>query len=129
MSKKWISFSLEQLPTCCGFFEAGDFDAGDFAHEESDEWTSRRDVSADTYTEAWKKAIAEMRTEAKNGHHKEGTRPIIFNFVKRKGNFRYDTNVLRKLVKAEPDVKFIGKWVNCNTGNTIESYVLMNGAK
>jgi hypothetical protein len=121
--KKVVSFDLNQLPTCCGFFESGDF-----RHEEADDWSGCENVHADSYHEAWTKAIAKMRERAKEGYH-TGTRPIIFNFVKRKGTLWYEANILRKLVKAEPDVKFIGKWVNANTGNTIEAYVLTNGAE
>jgi len=120
---KTVSFDLNQLPSCCGFYEAGDFQ-----NEEAEGWTDCVNVEADTYVEAWTQAIVKMRVLATEGHHL-GTRPIILNFVKYKGEKRWQAEILRRLVKAEPDVKRIGKWVNCNTGNIIESYVLMNGAK
>lgn len=107
------------LPHCCGIVEAGDFGNVDNC-----------DVSADTPAELVQYLIDDV----------EG-RPIMFNFVReRLGNDwkfigdpltlpiaeEYDYEELREYISNHEDSQHIGEFINPNSDNLVDSWVLLS---
>lgn len=102
--------SLETLPFCCGFKEAGEF-GGD-----EDHW-------GNILEEDTPEKLLDIILEESGG------RPVIFNFVKcRDYNQQYykeyQYQELRKIVMAHKNVVDLGKSINPSTKNRIHSLII-----
>src|SRR6516225_7308013 len=110
--KKKMSWYADQLPFCCGVYEAGEFADEDPRGPPYLGW-----AKLDTIDEA----LQAMKSTC-------GGRPIIFNFVKqrieKKWARRYEAAELRKLVLADPACVNIGTHINPGTGNRIHTLIL-----
>ena len=106
------SCNMNQVPFCCGMYEAGRFDGADVYGEYAFE------LDADSTEELFTNIL----------EHAAG-RPVLFNFVKclnYKGvyNKQYQAHDLRKLVKKHPNVISIGEWINPGSKNMIDAYII-----
>lgn len=106
MSK--FSFDLDQLPYCCGAWEAGNLTEGsnDF-----------RDVTVST-----KKDVVSILREQAEG------RPIFINFVQNEegGIFEdeYECQEVMDAIQGKPDVVDLGTWINPGSGNRIHGFMI-----
>lgn len=130
------TYDLNSLPNCCGIVEAGDFDMCRISEEYKKRYpTNYRDYSAETPEEAWVQALKGLKEHAAG-------RPIQFWFVKyhnddddsaaeeagdSPGEFR--ANALRELVMKEETQVYLGTFVNPNTSNIIEGYMIKHNCK
>jgi hypothetical protein len=98
------------LPYCCGVVEAGDF-------EQEEDWEFRQ-FCADTAEELVRKLLDDA----------DGI-PVIFNFVKEKNyddkfSQQYNAHELRAYVAAHPKAIHLIKFINPNSGNRVDSYMI-----
>lgn len=112
---------VNQLPNCCGFLEAGYF---------------QRSNSPFIYSEIIERTPKQILNKvlSMNG----GGRPVMFNFVRfRKDEYdedsplneKYEAEWLRKLVVKHKDAVHIATYINPNTDNEIDSWVILNNLK
>jgi hypothetical protein len=103
---------IEQVPFCCGMFEAGHFnDVDDYKGYD-------HTLECDSVDEL----LSEILEDA------EG-RPVLFNFVKCRNyegvyNAHYEASDLRRLVQAHRNVVAVGKWTNPGSKNQIDAYII-----
>lgn len=116
--------------TCCGVEEVGDF-----------EYTSRDEAVVKQYKmegfyptkkEAYEHGLQNIL--ANNRHYRGFGRPIIFWFMKEEiDNGKYDEDFeheeLRQLVLEHPGQVYLGTFVNPNTGNIIEGYMIKHNVR
>lgn len=104
----YVTWSIDQLPYCCGMREVGEFNV-----------TDDGEISHDTmYISELDKVIDCMLQDA-------GGRPVVFNFVKYKNRTAYAAHELQELVLKHPQCKDLGTHVNPGSGNTINTLIIM----
>lgn len=119
-----VFFEIDRLPFCCGFMEAGAFSTED-----------QDDRYYDGECEDLDKVIPTCLKLAKG-------RPIVFNFVKLRTRemgwadsiesyikevplkSRYECSPLRQKVRKHPGVRHLHTWINSNSGNQVDSYLI-----
>ena len=77
----------------------------------------------ETLEEAWKNCLIAVEAEVNNYSYK-GYQLRYFWFVKYNGSKTYENNKLRQVVQTMPDVLKLGEFVNANTGNTVDGYMM-----
>jgi hypothetical protein len=102
--------NVSTLPYCCGVVEAGDF-----VLDYDDDYREYNEDTAEALV-------------AKIFGWAEGV-PVIFNFVKCKnwkGEFDalYQAHELRTYVRSHPNVVHLSKFINPNSGNRVDSYMI-----
>lgn len=104
----YVTWSIDQLPYCCGMREVGDFTVTDYEdiHHEA------------MYISELNRAVEAILQDA------EG-RPVIFNFVKRQRHSLYDAYEFQAEVLKHPQCKDLGTHVNPGSGNTINTLIIM----
>lgn len=121
MSFKY-SADVNQLPNCCGFLEAGNF---------------QKSVSPFIYNEIIESTPKQALNKVLSMWDSRG-RPVMFNFVRFRKveddedsplNEKYEAEWLRKLVVKHKDAVHIATYINPNTGNEIDSWVILNNLK
>ena len=111
--------NTHRLPWCCGIIEAGYFKNFDRA-------TSHvNDISAKTTEELLTKIL-----ERWEGY------PILFNFYReidyedRDRSYEsddYEASDLRELVMKHPNAKHLANFINPNSGNRVDSWMIFTG--
>lgn len=119
---KMLDARYSTLPYCCGVYEAGDFGVDEYA---------------DVVSKTPKGLVGEL-VEAAEG------RPIIFNFVRQRiGNGwefsgdpltlplaeEYEYEVLRKYVSKHEDALHVAEFINPNSGNMVDSWILLSNLR
>lgn len=122
--KYYASFAVAQTPYCCGFLECGNMHIK--------EWTSynnQADYPSYKFSDDKESLAAEVLDDVRKVDKKVVRRPVMFNFKKLPMSANFEAYELLDLISKEPDFQVLAEYTNPNTGNTIRSCILMNGAK
>lgn len=128
----YASIERERLQYCCGVQETGEYESFSDNRYLNDGWLDdnpiidrlERDKGEAflTLREAWEDALKSVREDS-------GDRPIVFTFVKFKGEKQFSNEELYDLVAEQPDHLFVHGFTNPGSGNYVEMWVLTNGSK
>ena len=126
------SYSSGDFSYCCGGVEFGNFCCSEqrlWQQNYYSGWTKQ--TVYPTRKEAWEVAFSTMRDKASHegdgddDDDGDGFFPMMFNLIE--GNT--ETQDLEDLIKSQHDYRHILRWLNPNTGNWLNMYILTNGAK
>lgn len=110
-----VSCELNQLPNCCGCYEAGYFREG------SGTWGEYKSAN-------WSEMLG-LVLDISHGQ------PLFFNFVRplededyeaEEWQDEYEAAELRELIMKHPNAKHIGCFKNKNSGNIVDSWYIYN---
>lgn len=123
--KYYASFAVTQTSYCCGFLECG--------HMHIKEWplngTKQEDYPNYKFSDDKDSLAAKVLDSVRKVDKKAARRPVMFNFKKHPNDENFEAYELLDLISTEPDFQVLAEYTNPNTGNTIRSCILMNGAK
>jgi hypothetical protein len=116
-----------RVPYCCGLLEIGAM-----AERHTKEgWMFNPYSSISSWEDAWKALIKTAGAQVARAYFPEAENPpLLFNFVQQYNGHEFEAPTLRQMLidgKLGEAIK-IYSWVNPNTRNTIESWLLKNGS-
>lgn len=126
---------LDEIPDCCGILVAHDFVCSSVSDDYKKQWEHRYGgiliYKYQSEEEAWKAKFEEilqsdMEEQDTDWGDQPWTfqRPIQFWFVKRQTQEKFDNEPLRQLVLNHKDQVYLGTFINPNTNNTVEGYMI-----
>lgn len=122
-----FTYDVNTLPNCCGVFEVGDFEL----HTVYEDTIKRYKNSYEGYVDDEKTAYQNAFVRLLAG---DGDRPIQFWFVRYKDedteefDDEYHHDTFRRMVQDHKGVIHLGTYINPNTGNEIDGYLINSGA-
>lgn len=133
---------LDEVPSCCGVLVANDFQIESISDEYKKQWETRYPYGGlegykyQSEEDAWKAKFEEilqsdMEQASDWDDHQPWSfqRPIQFWFVKRQTQEKFDNEPLRQLVLNHKDQVYLGTFINPNTNNTVEGYMIKHNVK
>lgn len=128
MTRYYFNYHDRQLPNCCGVREIGDFEMDAVtdemqARDAEARYPRYRAYIATTETEAYKQAFDKILAS---------TCGFVVQFWFKNptdydGDWEgYEHDELRQLVKAHPNCVELAEYVNPNSGNVINGFMILN---
>lgn len=132
---------LDEVPDCCGVLVAHDFACSSISDDYKKSGENRygkgwyQSYKYQSEEDAWKAKFEEILNSDLE-HDPDGDyqlwsfqRPIQFWFVKRQTQEEFDNEPLRQLVLNHKDQVYLGTFINPNTNNTVEGYMIKHNVK